>query len=148
MRKRFIVVVCLVCFGLLTSQVYAEQGKMKGGSGDMEGQFCQKAMLIVKNQEELGLSDEEVNKIKDLKVAMKKDMIRKKAEIDVLALDIKAGLWGDEIDVTALNSLIDKKYELKKEKAKSLIAAYASLKNMLTEEQRKTLKGLCKKGKQ
>ena len=147
MRKGFIVVMCLLCFGILTSGAYAESGKMKDMSGDMEGQFCQKAMMIVKNQEELGLSDDQAKQIKDLKMATKKDMIRKKAEIDVIALDIKAGLWEDEIDVASLNSLIDKKYELKKEKAKSLIAAYASLKGMLTKEQQKTLKGLCKRGK-
>ena len=147
MRKRFILIACLVCFSLLTSQVYAEQGRMKAGHGDMEGQFCQKAMLIVKNQEELGLSDEQVKKIKDLKLATKKEMIRKKAEIDVLALDIKAGLWEDEIDVAALNGLIDRKYELKKGKAKSLVAAYASLKSMLTKEQHEALKSLRKRSK-
>ncbi|HDP16463.1 MAG TPA: hypothetical protein ENN16_01255 [Candidatus Omnitrophica bacterium] len=142
MNKRLAIIVFLVCFVFSATHVYAERGKTKDGSGDMLGKFCQKVMLIVKNQEELGLSDVQVKEIKDLKMATKKDMIMKKAEIDVLALDIKAGLWEDEIDVTALNGLVDKKYEIKKEKAKSLIAAYASLKGMLTKEQQVKLKEL------
>lgn len=145
MLKRVIAVVCLMCFGLLTSQAYAEHGRMKGGYGDMEEKVCRKAGWIIKNQEELGLSDEQVGKINDLNLATKKDMIKKKAEIEILSLDIKAGLREDEIDIAGLNALIDKKYEIKKEKTKSLVSAYAALKGILTEEQQKKIKEL--KGK-
>ncbi|NQV03860.1 MAG: hypothetical protein HQ532_00015, partial [Candidatus Omnitrophica bacterium] len=71
----------------------------------------------------------------------------KKAEIDLIAIDIKAALWEDTIDLGSVNTLIDRKYELKKQKTKALVAAYAALKGMLTKEQIKNLKGLCKKGK-
>ena len=148
MCKRFIVVVMLLCFFLSATQVYAEgHGKMKGGHGDFGDKVFFKAMLIIKNQEELGLSDDQVKKVKDLKIASKKDLIRKKAEIDLLVLDIKAALWEDTVDINAVNALIDKKYEIKKAKAKSLVAALVALKEVLTEEQQKKLKGLCKKGK-
>jgi len=147
MCKRFFVTALLVCFTFLATQVYAEHGKMKDGHGDMDGKFYKKAMLIIENQEELGLSDAEVKKVMDLKMATKKDLIAKKAEIDLLAVDIKAVLWADEIDVTSVNALIDRKYEIKKEKAKSLVAACVALKGMLTPEQQKALKGLCKKDK-
>lgn len=143
MRK---VLLVLMCLSLLVPSVYAEHGKMKGGHGDFDQKFCQKAMMIVKNQEELGLSDAQVKKVKDLKMSTKKDLIRKNAEIEILALDIKSALWEDEVDLNAINTLIDKKYDLKKEKTKSLVAAYVSLKGMLTKEQQKTLKGLCGKG--
>ncbi len=148
MGKRFIVVAMFLCFAFLTTQVYAEHGNMKGGHGGFEGKFYKKAMLIIKNQDELGLSDEEVKKIKGLKIATKKDLIRKDAEIEVLGLDIMAAMWEDAIDLEAVNVLIDKKYELKKEKAKSIVAAYATLKTMLTKEQQKKLKSLvCESGK-
>ena len=147
MGKRFIVIALLVCFTFLTTQVYAEQGNMKGGHGDMESKFYKQAMLIIANQEELGLSDAEVKKIKGLKIATKKDLITKKAEIDLIAIDIKAALWEDTIDLGSVNTLIDRKYELKKQKTKSIVAACAALKGMLTKEQIKDLKGLCKKGK-
>lgn len=64
----------------------------------------------------------------------------KRAEIDVLKIDIKAKLWEDTIDKKGINKLIDKKYELKKEKAKALVDAYAQFNNILTEDQKKTLK--------
>lgn len=149
MGRRLVIAVLFVCVALLATHVYAEgHGKMKGGHGDFEGKFYKKAMLIVKNQEELGLSDEEVKKIKDLKVATKKDLIRKKAEIEVLGLDIMAAMWEDTINLEAVNTLIDKKYELKKQKTKSIVAACVALKGILTEEQQEKLKSLiCGSGK-
>lgn len=143
MRKILLV---LVCLSLLVPSVYAEHGKMKSGHGDFSQKFYKKAMMIIKNQEELGLSDEQVEKIKDLKISTKKDLIRKKAEIDILALDIKASMWEDTIDLDAVNALIDKKYEIKKEKAKALVAACAVLKSTLTADQKKKMKSLCRKG--
>jgi Spy/CpxP family protein refolding chaperone len=143
MRKRFVVMMLLVCFALLAGYTYAdEHGKEKGGHGGFEDQFCHKAMLIIKNQEELGLSYGQVKKIKYLKVSTEKDLIKKNAEIDILAIDIKAAMWEDKIDANAVNALIDKKYELKKENAKSLVAAYVALKTILTEEQQKKLNAL------
>jgi len=149
MGRRLVIAVLFVCVALLATHVYAEgHGKMKDGHWDLEGKFCKKAMLIVKNQEELGLSDEEVKKIKDLKITTKKDLIMKKAEIEVLGLDIKAALWEDTIDLGSVNTLIDKKYELKKQKTKSIVAAYVALKGMLTKEQQGKLKSLiCGSGK-
>jgi Spy/CpxP family protein refolding chaperone len=57
----------------------------------------------------------------------------------VLKIDIKAKLWEDTIDKKGINKLIDKKYEIKKEKAKALVDTYAQFNNILTEEQKKTL---------
>ena len=138
----------LVCFALSTTYVYAEHGMKKDQKGCLGGKFYHKVMGVIKNQEELGLSDEQVKKLKDLKLSTKKEVIRKKAEIDILAIDIKAAMWEDSIDVNAVNVLIDKKYELKKEKAKALVAACVALKSILTDEQQKKLKSLCKIGKQ
>lgn len=154
MDRRLIVLMLAVCFVLSASYAYSEdhgmmKGKMKGGmkgsQEDMGDQFCDKAMMILKNREELGLSEEQIKKVKDLKMSVKKDLIRKKADIEIIALDIKSAMWGDVIDVNAVNALIDRKYDLKKEKAKSLVAAHAALKTVLTEEQKKKLKDICGK---
>ena len=75
-----VLLLVLMCLSLLVPSVYAEHGKMKGGHGDFDQKFCQKAMMIVKNQEELGLSDAQVKKVKDLKMSTKKDLIRKKGQ--------------------------------------------------------------------
>lgn len=106
-----------------------------------------KAELILRNQEELGLSDEQVERIKDLKLKARKDLIKSEAEIEIIALDINAKMMQEATDIAAINKLIDEKYELEKARAKSLVKAYAELKGILTEEQKKRLKDLHKKCK-
>ncbi|MFC2092125.1 hypothetical protein ACFLTD_05070 [Elusimicrobiota bacterium] len=71
-------------------------------------------------------------------------MIRKKADIEIIALDIKSKMWEDDIDVEAINGLIDKKYDIKKSKAKNLVAACAKLRSILSAKQRAKLKGIVK----
>jgi len=155
MKKKLIVVIAFLFLTLSVSAVvpdaYASHKDKEGGYH--KGKSChagygskvyKKASFVLSNREELGLSDEQVQKIKDLKVKSKKDMIKKKAEIDVLAVDIKAHMYQDPIDINAVNKLIDRKYDLKKEKAKASLKACADLKNILTEEQKTKLKSLCK----
>ena len=86
--------------------------------------------------------------IKDLDIRTKKDIIRKEAEIEIICLDIKAGMSEDPIDTNAVNKLIDKKYELKKEMAKSFVDGCATLKNTMTKEQKAKMKEIKKAMKQ
>ena len=128
----------------------AYHGK-EGKSGyDHEAKVSKKARMILSNKAELGLTDEQVAKVKDLSSKVKKDLIRKDAEIDIGAIDLKEEKWKDPVDIEVVNKLIDKKYELKKDKAKYQVAAYAELKSILTAEQKSKLKeiyGKCKKNK-
>jgi Spy/CpxP family protein refolding chaperone len=127
----------------------AKKSHSKSDKG-LKEKFFHKAHFMLKNKKKLGLSTEQVKKIKDLKIKTKKDLIKRKASIDIIAIDVKVQLWEDVINAKAVNSLIDKKYELKKAKAKSLVGAYVALKNVLTEEQKEDLKALlgkCKTGK-
>jgi Spy/CpxP family protein refolding chaperone len=55
-------------------------------------------------------------------------------------VDIKGSLCEDPIDKKSINKLIDKKYELKKAKAKALVDAYATFQAILTDDQKKKLK--------
>ena len=158
MVKRLIVLMLVACFALSTGLVYAvgygdskgthEKGNKDGG---FEDKIHNKAMLILKNKEELGLSDEQVKQIKDLKYSSKKDLIKKKADIEVAALDIQQAMCADEADLGATNALIDKKYDLKKAKAKAIVAGCFAIKDILTKDQQEKLKSLCefsgKKGK-
>ena len=59
-----------------------------------------------------------------------------------MAIDIMAKLKEHPIDLEAVNKLIDQKYEMKKAQIKSLVASYAKLKSILTEDQIKILKTL------
>lgn len=141
--------VLMLSIFLIAPASYAKKGKCDGHHGQKGKQemklgekFFHKAHLIVMNHDELGLTKEVVKEIKKLKVATKKSLIKQKAEIDLIAVDIKSSLYEDKIDVAATTVLVDKKYELKKAKAKSIVQAFADLKGKLSDEQMKKLKGL------
>ena len=144
MKKRSIIV-CLLTFlfvGIFSMTCHAEgycKGKRHHGYG-LENKFFHKLDLAIANDVNLGLSDEQFEKIKMLELNTRKNVIKKRAEIDVLKIEIKLKLWEDTIDKKSINKLIDKKCEIKKEKAKALVDAYAQFKNILTEEQKKTFK--------
>ncbi len=114
-------------------------GKDQGG---LDSKIFAKAHFFLKNEAELGLSEEQVKEIKALKVAAKKELIQRNADIDEIEVDVKAKMYDDVLDVNTINALIDSKYELKKAKAKYVVETYAALKNILTVEQKAALKEL------
>ncbi len=151
MKKTNLVVwVLVVVFSVVfyTSTASAKESKKdKDCKYSLEKKVLRKCRLALVYQDDLGLSDEQIKKISDLKIKSKKDLIRKKSEIDLLSVDIKSELREDEIDTKTVGKLIDKKYEIKKEKAKSLVNAYANLKNILTAEQKIKFKNIVRKSR-
>ncbi|MFH0763338.1 MAG: Spy/CpxP family protein refolding chaperone [Candidatus Omnitrophota bacterium] len=151
MNRKFMgaaAVVFALIFGILAVGAYAgDYGKTKGDRYDLEGKFSKKAEFLLKNQEELKLSDEQAAKIKDLELNTQKEIISKDAQLEIAGLDLQSSLGKDAVNTDEVNKLIDKKYDLKKEKDKSLVNAYAALNNILTEEQKEKIKGLWKKCK-
>lgn len=151
MSRRLVVVLALgVVIATSTGISFAyEDGcqKAKGHHQNWEDKIEAKAHMILMNKDELELTDEQVERVKTLKLKVKKDLIKQNAEIEIIALDIKEKMWDEVVDTEAINTLIDKKYELKKEKVKSLVASYAELKSILTKKQMGELKELYKKCK-
>ena len=144
MKRIAVLIVILSCF-LVTSS-YADSYKKSGHHGyGLDKKFVNKVRLALKNQEDLGLSDEQYEKLKALKMNTKKDLIKRKAEIDIIGVDIKGKLWEDPVDKKSINKLIDQKYELKKAKAKALVEAYATFQTILTDDQKKKLKEISRK---
>ena len=130
--------------------LYAKEcghGKKEGHGYDFGKKVLGKMHLAMANKEELALSEDQYQKIKALKISTKKDLIRNKAEIDLVAIDIKSKLSEDTIDVEGVNKLIDQKYELKKARAKALVGACVKFKGILTAEQQQKMKKMCSKMK-
>ncbi|MBD3379009.1 MAG: hypothetical protein GF408_00910 [Candidatus Omnitrophica bacterium] len=121
--------------------------KDKDHKMDLDDKFYKKASFILKNQDELGLSDAEIDRVKALKIKTKKFMIDQKAKIKKIKVDIWAELMEDDTNIDKVNGLIDDKYDLKAEKAKYLVNSYVVLKNTLTDDQMKKMKALWKKEK-
>ncbi len=149
MNRKLVVFPLLVAFLMFSFVPYIAQAD---GSKNKEGyhkgldeKIFYKAKFMLKNADELELSDKQVDAIKELKFATKRELVKRSAEIDLVKIDIKEKLYKDKIDLAGINPLIDKKYELKKEKAKYLVKQYAALKGILTDKQLKELKVLCRK---
>jgi hypothetical protein len=114
----------------------------KSSKIDLEKKVLYKLEFAAKNRDELELSGDQYEKIRDLKNATKKDLIRNNAEIDILVIDIKSKLWEDPIDQKSLNELIDQKYAIKGNKTKALVGSLAEFKNILSDKQKEKLKNL------
>ena len=108
----------------------------------LKDKFFKKVRFIMKNHEELGLSDEQFDEIKKLKTETKKDIIRKKSQTEVLDVEIHTEMWEDPTNLNTINALIEQKYDIKREKTKNIAEAYSELMKILTQEQRDKLKGL------
>ena len=106
--------------------------------------FFHFAHSILENHEELGLTDVDVKKVRDLKIGTKKSMIRNRAEVELLMVDIISSLYQEKPEISEINKLIDKKFEIKKAGMKKLIAAFVGIKKLLSKEQMKQVKAICK----
>ncbi|HBG60415.1 MAG: hypothetical protein A2Y03_00280 [Omnitrophica WOR_2 bacterium GWF2_38_59] len=171
-RNLMLLIGALLVLGAMTSMVFAEPGQgmskmMHEGKGmsnmmhraegmpkmmmdesnemSMEDMFFKRVKMIYSDQEELGVTEEQLGKIKEVKTALKKDLIMKEAELDIVMVDMMALMYDDETHGDKMKELIDKKYEVKKEKAKRVVDACMSLKEILTEEQKEKMKEM-KKG--
>ncbi|MFH1645595.1 MAG: Spy/CpxP family protein refolding chaperone [Candidatus Omnitrophota bacterium] len=136
-------------FGVVVLGVYADgYGKEKSCSKwSLEDKFSKKVMFLMENEEDLELTDTQMDQIKALKLSTKKALIKMEAEIEVIGLDIKDALWEEEIDIPDVESMMDQKYALKAEKSKLLVNSYVKLKGILTEEQKDKMKSIWKEKK-
>lgn len=147
MRKHLIVTITLVlAIGLMLSVSFAEKGsgpdRERYHKESIDEKLFKKVKMIYLYQDELNVNDKQLDQIKELKITLKKDLIKKKADIDIVQVDIRSLLYEDEVDVEAVNKLIDQKYEIKKTKVKKVVKSYAQLKKILTKEQIDKLKDI------
>lgn len=149
MNKKLVVVPLLAVFlmsGIVTHIAQADGYRKKDGyHKGFDEKIFYKTKFMLKNEDELELSDKQVDKIKELKFAIKRELIKREAEIDLVKIDIKEKAYKDKVDVAGMEPLIDKKYELKKEKAKYLVKQYVALKEILTDKQLEEMKKLWRK---
>lgn len=139
MKKRWMAVPLAVVFLFCSIAPMAlADGHYKKGGYDKKGLddkiYC-KAKFMLRNGDELGLSDEQIDRIMDITFATKRGLIDRNAGIWHVKTDIKEKMHEDKTDVPGLQALMDKKYELKKERARFLVQQYAAMKGVMTDEQ-------------
>ena len=140
----------LACYLLMFAlpMAYAGDDQKCGKCGyGLDRKILKKLHLAIENQDELKASDSQIEKIRGMKIALKKDLIQRKAEIDLISVDIKSKLCADDIDKKDINELIDRKYELKKAKTRSVVETLIALKKILKDEQEEKLKDIMQHGR-
>ena len=102
-------------------------GWMMGGAG-----------MIMQNDtlDQVGLTKEQKDKLEALNTEFQKAVIAKEAEAKILAIDLKAEMHKDTIDLVKLDDLADKISKVHGELSKLHIMHQAQLTNLLTKEQR------------
>ncbi|MBD3427112.1 MAG: hypothetical protein GF409_07790 [Candidatus Omnitrophica bacterium] len=144
MKKLMVIVLSLafILAAMPAQNVFAKWSECPDDKVDLDDKVFKKAKFLLMYEDELGLSDGQIKQIKDIKVKAKKYLIDKKAEIYKIKVDIKDAMYEDDIDTGKINKLIDKKYDIKKEKAKYLVNSYVLLKNTLNDDQKEKAKDI------
>jgi hypothetical protein len=147
MRRGMFLTALIIVVGLVILPMAADacpkcpdRASGKEQKKSLKEKFCKKTKFILQHKEMLGLTDDQHQKIKALKAKTKKYLIMKTAEVEVIVMDIQSELYNDPINVEAVTVLNDKKYDIKKQKANTLVQALADLKNILTEKQKAKIK--------
>lgn len=142
----FMMAVLVTCLGVSSAYAGGDKCcyKKDGKEMSLEQKFYKKVKFVSKHEDELALTEEQKKTIKDIKTALKKSLIEQEAKVETVKLDIHAGLYERPVNVDALNTLVDQKYEAKKAASKSLIKAFADFKNVFTDQQYETMKKLWK----
>lgn len=92
--------------------------------------------LLWSNKDFLGLTQEQLDKIKDIKHSALKDLIRLNAEVEVLEIDLHSEMWEPLIAVETVNGLLEQKFAVKNKIAKTFVQAVADMQQVLSEDQR------------
>lgn len=106
-----------------------------------------KADFYTAHAKQIGLSKEQVEKIRNLRLEFNKNRVKESADVEALKMDIMAELRQDAPDQAKINSLIDKKYSIKREMAKAAVQALLEIKGTLSPEQKEKAKELFETGK-
>ncbi len=145
MRKNFFLA---VIFLLASADCFADHGgRGHGGFPGLEEKYFWKSKFLLKNQEELGLSEEQTQKLSAGKFDLKRALIETQAQKDLAMLDIERELHSDKPNREKINAAIDKKIEAERLASRAFAEGLVNIQNILTPEQAGKTKELHRKGK-
>ena len=107
------------------------------GCGMMEGEHHEGHAFFLGMKDELGLSEEQVSRLEALKSETEKQMIRTKADLEILEIELHGLLSQDKVDVKTVDAKVETMGELQTKMHKAHIHARLDAQNILTAEQLK-----------
>ncbi|MFO7871645.1 MAG: hypothetical protein R6V03_09475 [Kiritimatiellia bacterium] len=106
-----------------------------GGGGSMHEMLLIQVLQNRELAEEVGLNDDQVEKLKDRMYELRKERIRLRAEQELAGLEQARRMAGENVDEDAVMEAVEEKYEITKEMAKLKVKEILAVKQNLTEEQ-------------
>jgi len=137
-----------VAFAGIQSPAAEECGKGRMGHGEKACIPCQRGECADKYldmADELGLSEAQIAKLKDIHTNTKKLKIQKKADMEIIKLEINSLLDEASPDQSKIDSKVDKLTETQAELMKECLKASIQARQALTPEQYKQAKKSAKK---
>jgi Spy/CpxP family protein refolding chaperone len=143
MRKKMTVVLAVASLLLLTSFGYAQpQGRMMSRAHMMRGQ-ANIIPFLTMHQEELGITDEQLEKIKELVYKFDKDMIQLRSEGSELHLELKKlMLDGETRDYDQIKKMLADSAQNRHEGIIKRLKLQDEIHKILTPEQQDALKSM------
>ncbi len=114
---------------------------MGGGHGfGMKAMFMMMPWKVMMHAEELGISEEQVQKLRTRHIEAKKQMIRLGSQVKIAMIDVKDAVMREDMDLGAATAAIQEVAKLKAEKFTAMVQAIHDMREILTPEQRKKVK--------
>lgn len=101
--------------------------------GDMLG-------MLIKHADKLGLSGDQVAKLKDIHRGMEKKKIRFEADMKLARLDLKEIMEVKDFDLEKANAAVQKMSDMKRDQHLEMLKSIKEVRGILTDEQFKKIK--------
>ncbi len=109
------------------------------------GKIMKKAHFFLANKEALGLSEQQVERIKAIKLQTQKSVIKQQADMSLFMLDLDAKLDQPKVDVEGIGAMMEQGMAAMGQSGRASVQAYADLKSILTDDQMAKAKEIWKK---
>jgi Spy/CpxP family protein refolding chaperone len=116
------------------------------GAGMMGGKMMEAEHRLAKVLDGLNLDEQQKKAIGEIKSSIKKDTIRRMAEISIARIELKDLLLQDPLDMKAVEAKVKQLGSLRTEMHLSHLKALENIRTKLTPEQRKKLAEMIKTG--
>jgi len=117
-------------------------GMGREGMGHHRRWFKYGVTLMLQNADKLGLSDEQIKKLYEIKRKYSKDIIKQDAEMKMDEIDLGALLRESKINLSEVKEALKKVENTKTQIRYLRITAFVEARKILTDEQKKSLKKL------
>ncbi|MCK5427531.1 MAG: hypothetical protein KAJ34_07525, partial [Thermodesulfovibrionia bacterium] len=126
---------------VFAGHTFADDGMGRAKHMRMGKKMCMTKQVLMM-ADHLDLSKEQIDKLNDLSIDSRINMIKDKAAIEVAELKLMKLMSDYDADKKAINRAVDKLYDLKKKKKNNMIDTHFKVTSILTREQFEKFKTL------